>query len=109
MNVATDEAVRLLGDLVAIESVTPWLVPGGAGEAAMVAHMAAYLENLGIEIEVDEIEPGRLNLLAAVRGDPSGGITQARQRLGCEPLKELFSEVAVPVAEEETAGAFLGS
>jgi hypothetical protein len=38
----------------------------------------------------------------------SGGITQARQRLGYEPLKELFAEVAVPVAEELTAGAFLG-
>jgi hypothetical protein len=39
----------------------------------------------------------------------SGGITQARQRLGYEPVKELFSEVAIPVADEETAGAFLGS
>ena len=39
----------------------------------------------------------------------SGGITQARQRLGYEPLKELFAEVAVPVAEELTAGAFLGA
>ena len=38
----------------------------------------------------------------------SGGITQARQRLGYEPLKELFGEVAAPVAEELTAGAFLG-
>jgi Insertion element 4 transposase N-terminal len=38
----------------------------------------------------------------------SGGITQARQRLGCEPLAELFSQVAVPVAEELTRGAFLG-
>src|ERR1017187_4906362 len=38
----------------------------------------------------------------------SGGITQARQRLGYEPLKALFCEVAVPVAEELTAGAFLG-
>src|SRR5712691_11681031 len=38
----------------------------------------------------------------------SGGITQARQRLGYEPMKELFAEVAVPVAGEETAGAFLG-
>jgi len=37
-----------------------------------------------------------------------GGITQARQRLGYEPMKELFSEVAVPVAEELTAGRFLG-
>src|ERR1022692_2611708 len=38
----------------------------------------------------------------------SGGITQARQRLGSEPLRELFAEVAVPVAEELTRGAFLG-
>src|SRR6266567_5984232 len=38
----------------------------------------------------------------------SGGITQARQRLGYEPMKHLFAEVAVPVAEELTAGAFLG-
>jgi len=38
----------------------------------------------------------------------SGGITQARQRLGYEPVRKLFAEVAVPVAEEETAGAFLG-
>jgi Insertion element 4 transposase N-terminal len=38
----------------------------------------------------------------------SGGITQARQRLGYEPLRELFSQVAAPVAEELTRGAFLG-
>ena len=38
----------------------------------------------------------------------SGGITQARRRLGFEPVRELFSQVAVPVAEEETEGAFLG-
>jgi len=37
----------------------------------------------------------------------SGGITQARQRLGAEPLRELFAKVAVPVAEELTRGAFL--
>jgi hypothetical protein len=38
----------------------------------------------------------------------SGGITQARQRLGFEPVRELFSQVAAPVAEELTVGAFLG-
>jgi Insertion element 4 transposase N-terminal/Transposase DDE domain len=37
-----------------------------------------------------------------------GGITQARQRLGYEPLRELFAEVAVPVADADTEGAFLG-
>jgi transposase IS4-like protein/DDE family transposase len=38
----------------------------------------------------------------------SGGITQARQRLGFEPLRALFERVAVPVADELTQGAFLG-
>jgi Insertion element 4 transposase N-terminal len=37
----------------------------------------------------------------------SGGITQARQRLGYQPLRDLFAAVAVPVAEELTRGAFL--
>jgi len=37
----------------------------------------------------------------------SGGLTQARKRLGSAPLKELFARVAVPVAEELTRGAFL--
>ncbi|MEO3863902.1 IS4 family transposase [Acrocarpospora sp. B8E8] len=39
----------------------------------------------------------------------SGGITQARQRLGSEPLRELFSRVAEPVADMLTPGAFLGT
>jgi len=38
----------------------------------------------------------------------TGGITQARQRLGEEPVKETFAQVAVPVATEDTPGAFLG-
>jgi Insertion element 4 transposase N-terminal len=37
----------------------------------------------------------------------SGGITQARQRLGPEPLELLFGKVAVPVAGALTRGAFL--
>jgi Insertion element 4 transposase N-terminal len=37
-----------------------------------------------------------------------GAITQARQRLGAEPMAEVFAQVAVPVAELDTAGAFLG-
>jgi hypothetical protein len=37
----------------------------------------------------------------------SGGITQARQRLGPEPLELLFDQVAVPVAGQLTRGAFL--
>lgn len=38
----------------------------------------------------------------------SGGLTKARQRLGSAPLAELFSQVAGPVADLDTVGAFLG-
>ena len=38
----------------------------------------------------------------------TGGVTQARQRLGEEPVKEVFAQVAAPVATMDTAGAFLG-
>jgi hypothetical protein len=37
-----------------------------------------------------------------------GAITQARQRLGPEPLAEVFGQVAEPVADLDTIGAFLG-
>jgi hypothetical protein len=39
----------------------------------------------------------------------TGGITQARQRLGEEPVKGTFELVAVPVATLDTPGAFLGN
>jgi hypothetical protein len=38
----------------------------------------------------------------------TGGLTQARQRLGHEPVEEVFWQVAVPPATEDTPGAFLG-
>jgi acetylornithine deacetylase/succinyl-diaminopimelate desuccinylase-like protein len=69
---SADASVRLLRDLVAIESVTPWLVPGGSGETAIVGYLSSYLEGLGVDVEIDEIEPGRLNLLASVTGRRGG-------------------------------------
>jgi hypothetical protein len=38
----------------------------------------------------------------------SGGITRARERLGFEPVRDIFARVAVPVADPLTRGAFLG-
>jgi hypothetical protein len=39
----------------------------------------------------------------------SGGITQARARLGSGPVAQVFDTVAVPVADPLTRGAWLGS
>ncbi len=38
----------------------------------------------------------------------SGGITRARERLGFEPLRDIFARVAVSVASQLTRGAFAG-
>jgi hypothetical protein len=38
-----------------------------------------------------------------------GGIAQARQRLGPEVMAEVFSQVAAPVADLDTAGGFLAA
>jgi Insertion element 4 transposase N-terminal len=65
----------------------------------------------------DDYEEVAARLAEALRGwgggeqvwDPTpGGITPARQRLGPEPMAEVFSQVAVPVADLDTIGAFLG-
>ena len=39
----------------------------------------------------------------------TGAISQARQRLGAEPLRALFERIAVPCAEQGTRGAWLRS
>ena len=38
----------------------------------------------------------------------SSSITEARQRLGCQAMSELFNSIAKPLANRETPGAFLG-
>ena len=43
---------ELLERLVAIESVNPILVPGGAGEAELGRFVAAWLEERGVEVAV---------------------------------------------------------
>src|SRR6187402_155926 len=49
-----DPAIRLLRDLVAIDSVNPSLVPGAAGEAAIAGAIAAHLRGIGLDVEVQD-------------------------------------------------------
>jgi acetylornithine deacetylase len=66
------ETVELLQQLVAIESVNPTLVSGGAGELEIGRFVAAWLEERGIDVELDELAPGRANVVGRVRGTGSG-------------------------------------
>lgn len=62
----------LLSDLVAIDSVNPDLVPGGAGEGAVARFIADWLERAGLEVRLEEVRPGRPNVVARARGSGGG-------------------------------------
>ena len=58
----------VLHDLVAIDSVNPSLVPGGAGEAQIAAYIAGRLRARGLTVHVDEAAPGRASVMAILPG-----------------------------------------
>ncbi len=66
------ETSELLRQLVAINSINPDLVPDGPGEAEIARFVASWLESAGLEIELDEPEPGRPNVIGIVRGSGGG-------------------------------------
>lgn len=66
------ELVRLVEELVAIESVNPSLVPGGSGERAVAQFVFRWLHAAGIDARIEEAAPGRPNVVGVVRGSGGG-------------------------------------
>jgi acetylornithine deacetylase len=60
------DGVALTKTLVAIDSQNPSLVPGGAGEAAIARALSEILREWGFEVEIQEIAPGRSNVVARI-------------------------------------------
>jgi len=67
-----DELHELLADLIAIDSVNPSLVPGGAGEGAIARFVGAWLQAEGLEVHIEEVAPRRPNVVAVARGTGGG-------------------------------------
>ena len=67
-----NEITTLLQQLVAINSINPDLVPGGAGEREIAHFVANWLERAGVEVILDELVPGRPNVVGIVRGTGGG-------------------------------------
>ena len=65
-------AVQLLCDLVAIDSVNPSLVPGGAGERAIADAVAHRLRKAGLDVTTREVQPGRPNVVGVLEGRRPG-------------------------------------
>jgi acetylornithine deacetylase len=62
----------LLADLVRIDSRVPWLIEGAPGEAAMAGFVAAWLRRAGVTVELEEVAPGRPNVIARIPGTGGG-------------------------------------
>jgi acetylornithine deacetylase len=67
-----DRVISLLRDLVAIDSVNPSLVPGAAGEAAIGEAIAVELRRIGMDVQVQQVSPGRPNVIGVLEGRAPG-------------------------------------
>ena len=68
------DLVTLVSGLVAIDSVNPSLVPGGAGESGIARFVADWAVDAGLEAEVLESTPGRPSVVVRAPGT-GGGLT----------------------------------
>ncbi len=66
--------VKLASDLVAIDSVNPSLVPGGAGEGAIGEFLASWLQRAGFDVERTDVAPGRPNVVGVANGNGRGPV-----------------------------------
>ncbi|HET6657768.1 MAG TPA: M20/M25/M40 family metallo-hydrolase [Gaiellaceae bacterium] len=69
---SSSSLTELAAELVRIDSVNPDLVPGGAGEGELARFVAGWLEDVGLEVEVEEAAPGRPNVVGRARGSGGG-------------------------------------
>ncbi|HMF92980.1 MAG TPA: ArgE/DapE family deacylase [Vicinamibacterales bacterium] len=67
-----DPVIRLLSDLVAINSVNPTLVPGAPGERDIAECVAAALRRSGLDVSAESVAEGRPNVVGVLEGRRKG-------------------------------------
>ena len=70
--IAPAEIRELLAQLVAIDSVNPTLVAGGAGEAQIARFVTDWLDRNGVAVEYHDLGGSRANVIGRVRGHGDG-------------------------------------
>ncbi len=70
--VDADRLTGLLRRLVITESINPSLIRTARGEGAIAALLAAECRAAGMEVRLDDVAPGRPNVVARVRGRRPG-------------------------------------
>ena len=64
--------LQMLKELVKINSINPKLSPDGKGEKEISSFIANELTNLGLEVNLYEVEKGRFNVVGTLKGKSQG-------------------------------------
>ncbi len=67
-----EAVLATLGDLIAIPSINPDLAASAPGEGAIAAYCADFLRKAGLAVEVQQVAPGRPNIIGILRGTGGG-------------------------------------
>ncbi|UCH04824.1 MAG: ArgE/DapE family deacylase [Candidatus Thorarchaeota archaeon] len=92
--------LSVLQSLISIESINPSLVQGGSGESKIAHQIGDYLDRIGLEVDYQEIDEGRENVIGVLRGGGAGrtlmlnGHTDTVSITGMdiEPLEPVFRD-----------------
>jgi acetylornithine deacetylase len=95
------DPVELTRRLIAVDSVNPALVPGGAGEAAIADSTAAWLSAHGFDCRLLEHGPGRVSVLAVARGTGGGRSLMLNGHLDTVALSSYDGDGLVPVVVDD--------
>src|SRR3954470_9136689 len=92
------DVIELTQRLVAIDSVNPALVPGGAGEAEIARFVVTWAEENGLAAEVLEATPGR-----------PGGVVRTPEARGGTPVLCTHLDIVGVEGMSDPLGAKPGS
>jgi acetylornithine deacetylase len=67
-----DATIKLLCDLVAIDSINPSLVPGASGEMEVAHAVGDRLRAFGLDVEISDVVEGRPNVVGVIEGRAPG-------------------------------------
>ena len=68
----SDAVINLLRELIAIDSVNPSLVAGGAGEKEIAEAVDVEMRAIGMDVETTEVAPNRPNVVGVLEGGRKG-------------------------------------
>jgi acetylornithine deacetylase len=92
--------IRLLEDLIRINSVNPSLVPGAPGEAEIAEHIAGFMEGCGLETQLEEVARGRPNVVGVLHGSGGGPTLLLNGHMDTVGVEYMEIDPLTPVVRE---------